>query len=618
MKKYNKHIKKRNVRLEKPKAIVTGVLRGNSRGFAFLSGDNFDDIFIPAKYMGDAMHGDTVEVEVYSDHGEVKKIINMGASEITGTYVKEMRTAKVIPDDKHYSRDIYVTGGKAEIGDRVVVKLSRKDRGKGEIIKILGKTGTLESDIAAVIFSLGIEDFKYKAIKEAEEAASQEITTEGRRDFTSQPCFTIDGEGSKDFDDAVYAEKVGNGFRLWVHIADVAHYVPLYSHTDKEAFRRGNSFYYGESVIPMLPEVLCNDVCSLNENVPRYTLTAIMDISECGNITGGEICEGVICSHKRMTYEAADKALHGQTDEYAPFMDTLRTLHKLRDVLKKRRDLEGNIDFDIPEPKFAFENGKVVGVQKAPRLLTHSIIEECMIAANRFVAEKFLSIKAPFVYREHQPPQNDRVEELNTFLEALGENAVTPTSIGVANLLNSISPEKRSAVSRMALRCMSKAKYSVTSEGHFGLAIKEYCHFTSPIRRYSDLTIHRVIKAHLHGEDLNKFATVVSSAAAQASEREKLSERAEREIDELYIADYMAQFVGGTFDGVISGVTEWGIYVELDNTAEGMIRAETLGITKSDQGTVSMTVRGRVFRLGDKIKVMLISVQGGNLLFELV
>lgn len=601
-----------------PKKTVTGILHGNSRGFAFLCGDGYEDIFIPAFALGQAMHGDTVEVDVYSDHGEVKKILKSGPSEITGTYYKDMRGGKVVPDDKHYSRDILVMGGSAVSGERVVIKLSRKDRRKGEIIARLGQADSLESSIAAIVFSLGIKDFGYKAINEAEKEADQEFCINGRTDFRSQSCFTIDGEDSKDFDDAVYAEEINGEYRLWVHIADVAHYVPLYSHVDKEAFRRGNSFYYGESVLPMLPNVLCNGICSLNENEPRLTLTVIMDISTDGEVVGGEVCEGVICSHKRMTYEKVEAALNGETSEYAQFEQTLFTLHKIRDLLKKRRDEAGNIDFDISEPQFSFEQGKVISVRKKPRLISHSIIEECMIAANRFIAAKFLSLKEPIIYREHQPPQQEKLDELNAFLASIGEKAIKTNSKDIADLLRNVAPEKSSAVSRMTLRCMSKAKYSVYCNGHFGLALNEYCHFTSPIRRYSDLAVHRVVKAYLHGESTEALAEIATSVAAQASEREKLTERAEREIDELYIADYMSRFVGKEFEGIISGVTEWGVYVELDNTAEGMIKAESMGNTRFISDTVSMFVHGKgIFSLGDSIKVVLVSASEGNILFEL-
>ncbi len=616
-KKINKN-KKYQYKKERCLRTVVGVICGNSRGFAFLDCGEKEDVFIPAKALKGAMHGDTVEVAVYGDHGEVKKILKNGSDEITGTYVIEMRAKKVIPDDKHFSRDVFVTSGKASLGDKVVVKLSRKDRGKGEIIKVLGKSGTLNADVSAAVFSLGISEFKQKALNEARSVASEPIEVGNREDFTSQPCFTIDGANSKDFDDAVYAQKTSEGFRLWVHIADVAHYVPLHSHLDKEAFRRGNSFYYGVSVIPMLPEELCNGVCSLNENESRYTLSVVMDINPYGEIVDGKICEGIIRSQKRMTYEKVSDFLGGKTNEYAAFSDTLNTLLFLSRALKKRRDDCGNIDFDISEPEFTFSGDKVTDVKKAPRLVAHSIIEECMIAANRFVAAKFLSIKAPFVYREHQPPAAEKLSSLNTFLRAMGLSEVKPDSKSIAYLLSSVPPEKKSAVSKMTLRSMSKAKYSVQSQGHFGLAINEYCHFTSPIRRYSDLAIHRIIKSYLHGDSLDLYRSEVDAAASQASQRERLCERVEREIDDLYLADYMSQFVGKIFCGVISGVTEWGVYVELDNTAEGMIRAETLGVTSFNPDSVSLYVRNKgFFTLGDEITVKLVSAQSGNILFEL-
>lgn len=587
--------------------------------YAFLEREG-GDIFIPARCLNGAMHGDVVTANVYGDRGEVTKILSVGFIELTGIYVRGLKNAKVVPSDRRYARDIRVKDivCPAAPGDKVLVRLSRKDRSTGIIVKSFGQAGMLESELMSELHSLGIEDFKRKALAEAQEASSQPVVVGQRRDFTAQRCFTIDGEDSKDFDDAVYAERTETGYRLWVHIADVAHYVPLNSHTDREAYRRGNSFYYGESVIPMLPESLSNGACSLNENEDRYTLSVILDISKDGSVSDGEIAESVIRSSKRMTYECAELALQGKArSDYAPFCETLAVLKELRDVLKRRRDEDGNIDFDIPEPKFVFKDGKPVEAFRAPRLVTHSIIEECMIAANRFIARKFYEIKAPFVYRVHKPPSKEKLSELNRFLGVIGEKKVLPRSSSIAALLGNADPEKSMAISKMTLRSMSKAFYSTSCEGHFGLALSEYCHFTSPIRRYSDLTVHRVIKAYLRGEDLRSFEGVTQAAAEQASERERVCEKAERNIDNLYMCEYMSRFIGKRFVAFISGFSERNAYVELENTAEGKISWDNLRDAYIDFERMALVVSKKVFKLCDKVYVKLLSASSGTLDFEL-
>lgn len=573
------------------------------------------EIFIPKRFLNGAMHGDEVEANVYYDHGEVKRIISFGVNEISGIYIKDFHGAKVIPDDRRMGR-FFKVNGQAQDGERVVIRLSRRSRDRGDIVKRFGIAGELAADIAKEVYSLGIEEFGQKTLEEADEVASEPITTDNRVDFTSQRCFTMDGAGSKDFDDAVYAERTELGYKLWVHIADVGHYVAYKSHLDKQAFMRGNSFYYGEHVIPMLPERLCNDVCSLNENVDRYTLSVALEYDESGFLLGGDIVEGVIRSAKRMTYEDAERALSGEKGIYDEFLPTLETLKELRDLLKRRRDENGNIDFDIAEPEFVFEGETPIGAKKKPRLLTHSIIEECMIAANAFVADFCLSKKLPIVYRVHLAPSEEKLNELNIFLLAFGEKAVPPDSKAIATMLGGLDEEKRGAISRMTLRCMQKAVYSTECKGHFGLAIDRYCHFTSPIRRYSDLVVHRAIKAYLHGEDCSYLASACDKAATQASERERLCAVAERNIDDLYLCHYMSQFIGEEFVGRISGVTEWGIFVELDNTAEGLIRTDDMGYVRFDDRTKTLRGSKRVYKLGDEIKVRLMSASSGNIVFN--
>lgn len=571
---------------------------------------------LPKKFLMGAMHGDTVEADVYSDHGEVRRIVSHGLGEISGVYVEDFRGALVIPDERGLGR-FFKVSGRAENGERVVIRLDRS-RKRGEIVKRFGAAGTLEADIAKEIFSLGIDRFGERTLEEADTVASEPVQLSGRTDFTSQKCFTIDGKDSKDFDDAVYAEETPFGFRLWVHIADVSHYVLPKSHLDSQALKRGNSFYYGESVIPMLPERLCNGVCSLCEGEDRYTLSVVLDIDAGGTLLGGDVVEGVIRSTKRMTYESVERALGGEKGVYDDWIGTLTVLRELRDVLKRRRDEKGNIDFDIAEPEFTFKDGKPVSAKKKDRLVAHSIIEECMIAANNFVARLCYDKKLPLVYRIHLAPSEEKMLELNSYLLAVGERTVKPDSVAIAAMLKRADESKREAISKVALRCMQKAVYSTECKGHFGLAIDKYCHFTSPIRRYADLMVHRVLKAYLHGENCALLSSDCEAAAAAASEREKICAKAERKIDDLYLCEVMSHHVGECFVGKISGVTEWGVFVELDNTAEGLIRTDHMGYTRFDERAMKLYAAKRVFGLGDEIKVKVVSCGGGNIVLETV
>ena len=598
---------------------IEGTLQGTTKGYGFVITAN-GDCFIPAAKMKGAINGDYVSAVTDGNEGEIVSIIKPNLDPITGYYVKTAIGGIVTPDDKRYPFSVTVTGGEAISGDKVLVELSRKDRRKGVVLKSLGQAGSLDTDVAAVVAKLGLGEFRQKVVKEAFDSANAVHSIDGRADYRSQRCFTVDGDGSKDFDDAVFAERTELGYRLYVHIADVSEYVAEKGFCDREAKNRAFSFYYGDNVEPMLPESLCNGACSLNENVDRLTLTAVMDITD-GAVVGGTVQKSVIRSCKRMTYSAVTKVLDGiSVDGYtADMKDTLTTLEVIAEQLKKQRDSEGNIDFDLPETEFTFDDGKVVDMKKAERTKAHTIIEECMIAANRLVA-KIYGEKGLFVFRSHQPPSMEKMQTLNGFLSACGLKPLPekPTSHDVADMLGNVDEDKKECVSMVTLRSMSKANYSPSDSEHFGLAAKEYCHFTSPIRRYTDLVVHRKIKSVIEGKEFALKCDDVAEICRECNEREKKIADAEREIDDLYAQDYMYDKVGTDFDGVISGVNEWGFYVRLECTAEGLVRAESLnGRTKFDERSMSLRCGSGVYRIGDKVGVRLVGVSYNGLDFEL-
>lgn len=617
--KNNKKMRSRSGAGKRAWRKVEGVVQGLPKGYAFVVTDG-GDFFVPASKLKGAINGDTVLALTDGNEGEVIKILKYNTSPVTGCYIKTLRGGCVVLDDKRYPFNVTITSGNAEIGDKVLVQLSRKERSKGVILKSLGVAGTLFADVAAVVAKLGLDAFGEKTIKEAAEKSKIAVSVCGRTDYREQPCFTIDGNDSKDFDDAVYAERTLNGYKLYVHIADVSEYVTKGSYCDRTAYKRGFSFYYGDNVQPMLPESLSNGACSLNENEDKLTLTAEMEVSG-GRVINGSVKKSIIRSVKRMTYEAVSQVLDGNdvAGYTQSLTQTLKVLDDLSAELKRERDNDGNIDFDLAEVKFSFDGNKVVDMKKAERTRAHAIIEECMIAANEFVAQMY-GDGSCFIFRSHRPPSSEKIERLNDFLLACGLKPLPqqPTSKDVANLLSATSDDKKECVSSITLRSMSKAEYSPTDCEHFGLASKHYCHFTSPIRRYTDLVVHRIIKASLCGEPSDMNLTEVTDICTHCNEREKKIVDAEREINDLYTMDYMYDKVGEIYDGTISGVSEWGVYVKIACGAEGLIKAERIGgKTKFDERSMTMKTHAGTYRIGDKIKVKLTQVSYNGLDFEL-
>lgn len=610
-------------------APIEGVIQGTAKGYAFfIPDDGSGDLFIPSRSLSGAIHGDRVRVVKVSERkgngeGEVVKILKRERTTVVGVYDGKF----VIPDDKCLG-DVKVEKGGvfASPGEKVVATLiTTGGRLKCRITEVLGLPGETEADVTGVIRSYNLPEEFPKAVTREANALPSEVSAEearGRRDFRGYTVVTIDGDDSKDFDDAVSVEKTANGYRLFVHIADVAHYVRENTKLDVEAFERGTSVYFANRVIPMLPEKLSNGICSLNEGVDRLTLSVTMNFNEEGEPLSHEINEGVIRSSARLTYKRVQNALDGDEEEIARMGDLMPMLKAAEELAKKlnaRRMARGAVELDVAESAIVMDGDKVVDVRKYDRLFSHKLIEEFMLIANETVAEHYFSKNAPFVYRVHEIPPEEKVEGLNAFLAPMGLSVPEkPTPEDYAKMLESLPENVKDVVSRVALRSMSKAEYKPQNLGHFGLAATNYCHFTSPIRRYPDLAVHRVIKSALRGENLKRFETFVAEASVKSSAREKVAEEAERKVDDVLKAKFMSDKIGCEYDAVISGVTEWGIFAELDNTVEGLIRLSDMdgyGFTY-DERTFTLTNGIISYKLGDTIRVRVDSVGFDKIAFS--
>lgn len=615
---------------------VEGKVQGSGKGFAFLiPTDGGDDLFIAARDLFGAIHGDDVVAKVTGNRRgggecEVLKVLKRNVTDVVGVFdgfgvVSSERGLGTIK--------VEFTGGvKAQKGDKVVAKIMDGSPIRCKITEVLGKEGDTLADIMGVIRSYKLrEDFPAAVIKETAAIPNEvkDADEKGRRDFRGDIVVTVDGATSKDFDDAISVVKKTDGYRLFVHIADVAEYVKENSPLDHEAMERGTSVYFADRVLPMLPEKLSNGICSLNEGVDRLVLSCVMDFDGEGNIVSHEICEGVIRSTARMTYDWVEKILDGDEAEIkradeknAAIVPMLRAAKELAEMLMKKRAERGSVEFDIEESEIVMgENGKVLDVRKRARLFSHKLIEEFMLAANETVAQHFATRKVPFVYRVHETPPLEKVESLNDYLAAFGLSVPDrPAPDDYARLVESLDESVKGAINRVALRSMSKAEYKPECLGHFGLAAEYYCHFTSPIRRYPDLSIHRIIKYFLRGgtDFKKKFGAFVAESSAKSSEREKIAEEAERKVDDLLKAKFMEDKIGEKYPAIVSGVTEWGLFCELDNSVEGMIRVESLGNNfKYDEKRMLLGNGVRVFRMGDKVNIRVEAVNYDRVSFTL-
>ena len=620
--------------------FIKGVIKGNERGFAFLIPENptVNDFFIPSRNLHGALNGDTVIIKQVvnsrkgsSDEGEVTNILSRGVTKLVGTFQGENGFGFVIPDDRAYFVDIYVPfklSNGAKTGDKVLVDIVGYPEGRknpeGRVVEILGKKYDLKAEELSIIKNAGLDlDFPEKVKKVLKDIPTSVSNEElvGRRDFRSDLIITIDGDDSRDFDDAISVTKNSDGtYNLGVHIADVSHYVKRGTVIDKEAFNRATSVYFPERVIPMLPFELSNGICSLNEGVDRLTLSCLMKIDGNGNVIDSEIVNGVINSKKRMTYNNVQKMLDGDEDalkEFKNLKNLIFTAYELEEVLFKKRQARGNIDLTVKESHiFVNDKGKIV-VEPRSNVKAYKIIEEFMICANETVAEFIYHLDLPFVYRIHEKPSEEKLNAFVNFINALGIKVKWTVDTchpkDFQTLLETLKDEPvYGVVNKVMLRSMQKAKYSTENVGHFGLSSKCYCHFTSPIRRYPDLVVHSVLKNVLSGNGswIDKYEAFTVEASLQSSEKERLADEVERDMDDYYKCRYMRSFIGRDFEGIISGVTSFGVFVELENTIEGLAKLETLprgNYTYNDK-TFTLESNRISFTLGEQVYVKVLGV----------
>ena len=611
--------------------LVRGTLQASERGFAFLLRPE-GDLFIPARSRGGALHGDEVYARLVGgsrgDEAAVYSIIRRGMRRFVGVYEHGRRGGVVYPDERRLCNEVRIVGGEhAASGEKVSVRIVAYPEGsppEGEIEKIIGRDGDLKTEEDAILCAHDLpEEFPKKALAEAARAAKQPVTAEGRRDFRDDIVITIDGDDSRDFDDAVSVRREGDKFVLGVHIADVTHYVARGGALDKEAFRRGTSVYLPDRVIPMLPAELSDDICSLREGEPRYTLSCVMTVDREGRICGKEVAPGIICSRNRRTYSKGTGILEGDAAlcaQYAHLILMLRDAKELAEILMTRRAGRGGLDLDIPEAQIGVTGGEVT-LQVRERSVSHRMIEAFMVLANEAIATYLQERGVPCLYRVHEKPSEERAAAFRAYLQGLGlrcdfrpEN-VRPTDY--AAILRAVEGEaKGTVVKNVMLRSMAKAMYGAENVGHFGLASDCYCHFTSPIRRYPDLLVHRLVKMVWEGraaEAEKSFSNFVRIAADSCSQTERRAIETERDVDELYKVWYMRGHLGETYEGVVSGVTSFGIFVELENTVEGIIRLEDLPSDEYVFDETHMILRGkrRSYRMGDEVRIVVVSCDIG-------
>lgn len=620
---------------------LIGTFISNSRGFGFVEIEGREqDLFIPESGVNGAFHKDTVRVELLKEQrgkrpeAKVVAILEHAVNRVVGTFEKSKNFGFVIPDNDKLSSDIFVPIERSKgavNGHKVVVELTdygdEKHKPEGKVVEIIGHINDPGVDIMSIVkgFELPTE-FGEKVLNQAERMNKEvsEADREGRRDLRDVMMVTIDGEDAKDLDDAVNVCKVGKNYHLGVHIADVTNYVQENSALDREALNRGTSVYLVDRVIPMLPHALSNGICSLNQGVDRLALSCLMTINLKGEVTDYEIVESVINVNRRMSYTEVKKILEEEDKETIAACEELvpmfKLMQELSGILREKRKKRGSVDFDFPESKMILdEAGVPLEIKPYERNTATKIIEDFMLLANETVAQHFYWMEMPFVYRTHDMPDPEKILKLGTFINNFGyfikiktgENEIHPKEI--QKLLGKIEGTAEEAlIARLTLRSMKQAKYTVNCTGHFGLACQYYCHFTSPIRRYPDLQIHRIIKEQIRGrmkeERMEHYKAILPEVAKHSSEMERRADEAERETEKLKKAQYMESRIGNIYEGVISGITAWGIYVELPNTVEGMIHVSRLtgDYYYYREETYEMVGRdtGRCFKLGQKVRIM--------------
>ncbi len=624
------------------KTYYDGFYRKNQKGFGFVRlDDREDEIYISKENSLNALNGDHVLIEIIDEENKIKRaegkivrILKHEKDTVVGTFQYNKNFGFVIPDDKNFGTDIFISKknfGKARDNHKVLVKITKyPEKGKkaeGKIIEVLGNVNEAGVDMLSIIKEHQLPaKFPEAVVEEAKKCGNKVDKKDipNRRDFRDRTIFTIDGEDAKDLDDAVRVEKLENGnYKLEVHIADVSYYVRENSLLDSEALVRGTSIYMLGRVIPMLPRELSNGICSLNAGEDRFTLSCIMEIDSNGNVVSSDICKGIICVTERMSYTDVQKILDGEDEEvlerYKPYIEDFKLMEELAHILKNRRLENGYLNLDIPETKIELDiDGKVIGVGKYETTFANEIIEQFMLTANETVAEKFYWLDAPFIYRVHEEPDLEKVKELNKFLYNYGlkikasKDNIYPKEF--AKVLDEIKgKEEERVISTLVLRTLKLARYEAENRGHFGIASKYYCHFTSPIRRYPDLFIHRVISKYLENNyviDEDEYNTLKKQAedrSKQSSEREKVATEVEREAEKMKMAEYMESKVGEEYDAIISSITSFGMFAELENTIEGLIRFEALGdeyfIYDEERKILIGEETKKTYKIGDKIRI---------------
>ena len=625
------------------KEEIIGTYRKNQKGFGFVKiEDQEDEIYISRENSKNALNGDTVSIKIIAEkegdkkqEGKIVKIVRHEKDTVVGTFQKSRNFAFVVPDDKNFGTDIFISKanlGKARDKKKVLVQILKyPEKGKnaeGKVIEVLGGINEAGVDMLSLIKQYELPyKFPDEVVAEAK-AYGDKIDPSDlprRRDLRNDIIFTIDGEDAKDLDDAIHVEKLENGnYKLDVHIADVSHYVREKTELDKEAYLRGTSIYMLGRVIPMLPRELSNGICSLNAGEDRYTLSCSMEITPKAKIVSSDIYKGVICVTERMCYTDVQKILD-RSDEtvlkrYEKYISYFDLMAELANILKAKRKENGYLNLEIPESKIILdENGVAIDVKKYETYFANEIIEQFMLIANETVAEKFYWLQAPFIYRNHEAPDVDKVKELNKSLYNFGykikiskEEIIYPNEF--AKILEDVKgKDEEKVVSNIILRTLRVAKYEAENKGHFGIASKYYCHFTSPIRRYPDLFIHRIISKYLDNDYLvndfwiKKYEKRAEKKAENCSERERVATKVEREAEDIKKAEFMESKIGEEYEGIVSSVTNFGIFVELDNTVEGLIRYEKLGdeyfIYNEEKRQAIGEHTGKVYQIGDKVKI---------------
>lgn len=626
---------------------IKGTYRGNEKGYGFVIPENeeMEDIFIPRGNNNNALNDDIVVAEIVKEsedgkrkEGKIVSIVKHEKDKVVGLFVKSKNFGFVIPDDKKFGGDIFISKSnfaKAKNNQKVVVKLTKypekNKKAEGKIIEVIGGIDEAGVDMLSLVKEYDLPyEFPQGVIEEAKSKGNKVDKKDipNRVDLRDKTIFTIDGEDAKDLDDAVRVYKNDDGnYMLDVHIADVSYYVTENSLLDKEAIIRGTSIYMLDRVIPMLPKELSNGICSLNAGEDRFTLSCTMEIDKEGNIISSDIYKAVIKVTERMNYKDVQKIIDGSDEEvlerYKNYIQDFKLMEELAKILKNKRLERGYLNLDLPESKVVLDNnGHAVDIKKYESYFSNEIIEQFMLSANETIAERFYWLETPFIYRVHEEPDIDKVKELNKFLYNFGYkinksgDKVYPKEF--AKILDSVKGKtEERVVSNLVLRTLKVARYESENDGHFGIASKYYCHFTSPIRRYPDLFIHRIISKYLENnyelseKQKEKYEKQAEQYAKTSSDREKIATKVERDSIDIKMAEYMQDRIGKEYEGMVSSVTSFGMFVELDNTVEGLIRFEKLGDEYFEYDEEHKQLIGEktgiTYKIGDRVKIKVIN-----------